>query len=184
MPRAAVISMAMVLFILAALPGCAVYKTAVDERSVGSIVKDETISARLQVKFLEDKTVSYLNISPLSYEGHVYLVGEYGSEAERDRALALAKAEDGVRGVTAFLLPKKKDDLCGITDNLEKKARVTQLLIADQDIWSTTINVEVVQCRVVLLGIVGSRKEIDKAVAHAESVPGVREVKSFLKARR
>ena len=70
---------------------------------MGTIVRDETISAKLQAKFLEDKTVSYLNISPLSYEGHVYLVGEYASTAERDRAVVLAKETSGVRDVTTFL---------------------------------------------------------------------------------
>ncbi|MEW5772216.1 MAG: BON domain-containing protein [Thermodesulfobacteriota bacterium] len=168
---------------LPVLPGCAIYKTAVDERSVGTIVRDETISATLQARFLEDKTVSYLNISPLSYEGHVYLVGEYASNAERDRAVALARETDGVREVTTFLLPRKIGDACGTTDNLEKRAMVTKALIEDQDIWSTNVNVEVVQCRVVLLGIVGSQAEIARAVAHAKSVPGVREVKSFLKVR-
>ena len=165
------------------LSGCTVYKTAVDERPVGAIVKDETISAKLQAKFLEDKAVSYLNISPLSYEGHVYLVGEYASNAERDRAVALAKDTDGVTEVTTFLLPRKIGDTCGTTDNLERKAAVKKRLIEDKDIWSTNVNVEVVQCRVVLLGIVGSQAELDKAIAHAREVPGVREVKSFLKVR-
>jgi len=173
----------LVLFAFAALPGCTIYKTAVDERNVGTIVKDETISAKLQAKFLEDKTVSYLNISPLSYEGHVYLVGEYASTAERDRAIALAKETDGVRDVTTFLLPRKVGDTCGTTDNLEKKALVKKALIEDKAIWSTNVNVEVVQCRVVLLGIVGSSAEIAKAVAHAKAVPGVREVKSYLQVR-
>lgn len=174
-----------ILFLLSlgALPGCTIYKTAVDERPVGTIVRDETISAKLQAKFLEDKTVSYLNISPLSYEGHVYLVGEYDTTKERDRAIALAKETDGVREVTTFLLPVKPGDLCGATDNLEKKAAVKKRLIEDKDIWSTNVNVEVVQCRVVLLGIVGSTSELEKAIAHAKAVPGVREVKSFLKVR-
>lgn len=173
----------LLLFAASALPGCAIYNTAVDERPVGAIVQDETISAKLQVKFLEDKTVSYLNISPLSYEGHVYLVGEYATTAERDRAVALAKETDGVREVTTFLLPVKPGDPCGTTDNLEKKASVKKRLIEDKAIWSTNVNVEVVQCRVVLLGIVGSQKELDKAVAHAKAVPGVREVVSYLKVR-
>ena len=173
----------LLLLSLGALPGCAIYNTAVDERPVGTIVKDETISAKLQAKFLEDKTVSYLNISPLSYEGHVYLVGEYDTAKERDRAIALAEETDGVREVTTFLLPVKPGDTCGTTDNLEKKAAVKKRLIEDKGIWSTNVNVEVVQCRVVLLGIVGSTAELDKAVAHAKAVPGVREVKSFLKVR-
>lgn len=179
--RQLILAALLLLAALGALSGCTIYTTAVDERNVGTIVRDETISAKLQAKFLEDKTVSYLNISPLSYEGHVYLVGEYASTAERDRAVVLAKETSGVRDVTTFLLPRKIGDTCGTTDNLERKAQVKKALIEDTSIWSTNVNVEVVQCRVVLLGIVGSQAEIDKAVAHAKAVSGVREVKSFLK---
>jgi len=53
-------------------------------------------------------------------------------------------------------------------------------LVADMDVWSTNIDVKVVQCHVVLLGIVESKEEITRAVAHARSVAGVRDVTSYL----
>ena len=58
---------------------------------------------------------------------------------------------------------------------------VFRLLIGDKNIWSTNITIRTVQCRVVLLGIVGSKIQINRAINHAKSVQNVRSVKSFLR---
>jgi osmotically-inducible protein OsmY len=43
------------------------------------------------------------------------------------------------------------------------------------------VDVETVNCIVVLLGIVGSKQEIEKVVTHARNVTGIHGVKAFLK---
>jgi hyperosmotically inducible protein len=93
----------------------------------------------------------------------------------------LAKEVDGVKSVKDHFLPKKKGDACGTTDNLKLVAKITAGLIEDKELSSTTIEVKAVQCNVVLLGLVGSKKEISKAIAHAKGVEGVRSVTSYLK---
>jgi hyperosmotically inducible protein len=60
-------------------------------------------------------------------------------------------------------------------------ATVKGKLIGDTDIGSTDIEVKTVQCNVVLLGLVSSRNQINKAIAYAKSVEGVRNVTSYLK---
>ncbi|MDC0336531.1 BON domain-containing protein, partial [Pseudodesulfovibrio sp.] len=114
------------------------------------------------------------------YEGHAYLIGEYESRAQVERAVAIAKSVEGVHRVTTYMLPKRAQDYCGTTDNLDIYRQVKQLLIADNDIWSTNIDVKTIQCNVVLLGIVGSNKEKADAYAHAKSIKGVRSVKSYI----
>ncbi|HVN96817.1 MAG TPA: BON domain-containing protein [Syntrophorhabdaceae bacterium] len=160
------------------------YGVAVEERSVKTIASDEKIKLTIQQRFLQDDTVKILDISTYCYYGQVYLVGEYETEKERDRAMQLASTASGVKSVIPYLLRKKKSDTCGITDNLEISTKLKAKLIADKDIWSTNIDVKVVQCNVVLLGIVGSENEIAKAIAHAKSVGSVRDVTSYLKATR
>ncbi|MGZ3606419.1 MAG: BON domain-containing protein, partial [Syntrophales bacterium] len=61
------------------------------------------------------------------------------------------------------------------------RGKVDAKLVADKDIWSTNIDIKVVQCNVVLVGIVKTSREIAKATAHAKSVEGVRSVTSYLK---
>ena len=172
---------------LLALCGCVMaarstYGVAVDERKVGTIVSDEEIKLSIQEKLLGDDAIKILDISTFCYNGHVYLVGEYGTEKEKERALEIANNASGVKSVTHYLLRKNKEDTCGWTDKLEIDGKIRAELIGDRDISSTNIDVKAIQCHVVLLGIVGSKKEIAKAIAHAKSVTGVRGVTSYLKA--
>ena len=172
------------LFLFVFLTGCAIYGVAVDERNVKTIAADGKIKASIVSGFVGDDLVKILYISTYCYSGHVYLIGEYDQETQRDRVVTIAKGIKGVRSVTPYLLAKRKGDLCGMTDNLSVLTKVKAKLIGDKTIHSTNIDVEVVQCQVVLLGIVETRNEIEKAVTHAGAVEGVRKVKSFLKAVR
>ncbi len=158
------------------------YGVAVDERKVGTIASDEQIKLNIQERLLEDDAVKFRDISTFCYNGHVYLVGEYGSKEEREKALEIARGVSGVRSVTHYLLPKNAGDTCGWTDNLEIGSRIKAGLIGDEDISSTQIDVKAVQCHVVLLGIVGSKQEIERVIAHTKGVYGLRGVTSYLKA--
>ena len=163
--------------------GCGtVYKVAMDERSLGTQAKDEEITMAVRKRFVDDKTLKYLDISTYCYNGLVYLVGAYETLDQKNRAVKLAKEVEGVKSVTDHFLPKKKNDPCGTKKNLELVARVKTELIKDKDIWSTNIEVKAVQCHIILLGLVGSQKEVSEAIAHAKSVEGVRSVASYLKA--
>lgn len=166
------------------LSGCsAPYKAAVDERDLGTIYNDEKITFQVKQAFLEDDSVKYMDYDVASYQGHVYVVGEYTSQKQADRAVSLARGVKGVKRVTSYLLPKKELADCGTTDNLKLMAEIKQRLIKDEDIWSTNVDVYMVQCRAVILGIVGSASERDQALAHVKSVPGLKGYKSYLKVK-
>lgn len=165
--------------------GCTtVYKAAVDERSIGTQTDDEVMTTEIKAEFLQDDLIKYMDFDAAVYNGHAYILGEYESQAQVTRAMQIARSVDGVRALTTYMLPKKDDELCGTSDNLLIYAKVKKELIADGDIKSTNVNTKVVQCNVVLLGIVGSQAEAGRAVNHAKGVDGVRSVKSFLRVAR
>ena len=167
------------------ITGCTtIYKSAVDERSLGEQYDDQKITMAIRQKFMDDPKIKYFDISTYCYNGHVYLVGEYDTVDQKNQAVKLAKEVEGVKSVTDYFLPKKEDDTCGTTDNLKLSTKVTADLIGDKDISSTQIEVKALQCQIVLLGLVGSADQINKAIAHAKSVEGVRSVKSFLKTQK
>jgi len=176
---ALLITLAMMAGIYAA-SGCAAYDVAVEERNVSDWASDEKITFVIKQQFLEDDSVKYMDFDAASYEGHVYIIGEYESHSQVNQAVAIAKKVEGVRKVTTYILPKRAQDYCGTTDNLDIYARVKHKLVTDNDIWSTNIDIKTIQCNVVLLGIVGTHKEKADAYAHAKSVEGVRNVKSFI----
>jgi hyperosmotically inducible periplasmic protein len=170
----------LLLFIVGCSPYGTIYGVAVDERKATTIASDKKITATIQKTFLEDGTVNVLDVSSYCYDGNVFLVGEYDNIQQKEKAEKVAKNVEGVKSVQTYLLPKKKGDACGTSDNVAIMGKVDAKLTADKDIRSTNIDIKVVQCNVVLLGIVRSAEEIAKATAHAKSVGGVRSVTSFL----
>jgi hyperosmotically inducible protein len=175
------------ILLLTGCPPKTIYEAVVDERSVGDQAKDTGIKADIVAEFAKDDTVEALGISVYSFNRHVYLVGQKENEAEEKRAVEIARNTEDVKSVTTYILQKKKGEekeSCGTTNSLEITAKVKSKLIGDGDIWSTNVEVQTVQCNVVLVGIVGSGKEIDKSIVHAKSVEGVRSVKSYLVAAK
>lgn len=169
-------------FFLAMLNSCGtIYGAAVDERNVGTIASDHQIKGSILKKFSDDELVGVLDFSVSSYKGHVYLIGEYETSAQKAKAVSLAKSVKGVTGFTSYLLPQNKTSPCGTGKNIELTGKVKAKLVGDKEIWSTNIDIKTMQCVTVLWGLVGSQSEITKAIAHAKSVQGVVRVKSFLR---
>lgn len=173
-----------ILVLAQILSGCAAYNAAMDERSIGTQYDDRKLSNVIEAKFLEDETVKFMDFDADCYYGQCFIVGEYGSRKQIDRAIAIAKSVEGVQKVTAFAYPKVKDDPCGTADNLEIYAQLKKELVADKEISSTNVKIKTVQCNIVLLGILGSNAERNKVVSHAKAIPGAKSVKSYLKLRR
>ncbi len=164
--------------------GCGtIYKTAVDERDVQTVASDEYITAEITARYLDDDLVKVLDIGANSYEGAVYITGEYESEAQKNRAIAIARSVKGVTGVTYYLIPKTEDDACGTTNNLLIRGKLEKELVMDDRIWSTNVDVAVVRCNVILMGIVGSQREIDLSIGYAKKIEGVRRVRSYLRVK-
>lgn len=168
--------------LLMVVTGCGtIYGVAVEERKANTIAADTKISTTIQKRFYDDSDMKTFDISVYCYYGQVYLVGEYDNAKQREKSVIIAKGVKGVKSVQTYLLPKKEGDSCGTDDNLKIRGKLDAKLVGDKHIWSTNIDVKVVQCNIVLLGIVKSKREINKAIAHARSVEGVSSVTSYLK---
>jgi len=181
-----ILLLALPLLAGALLNGCTmaavtVYQLAVDERKIGTYVDDKTIEAAIAAKFREDERVRPLELSAFSYNGRVYIVGQYDSTKQKTRAVRIARQTPGVKSVTAHVLPRRLLPKCGTFDTAALEVRVKGHLIADEHVRATNVKVESLQCNIVLLGIVETRKEASQAVACAKNVEGVRSVTSYLR---
>jgi hyperosmotically inducible protein len=76
-------------------------------RSLGEVVTDASITMNVKSQFLDDPLVKGLKIDVDTRDGVVYLTGTVGSDAERDKAIQLAKSADGVKDVKANLTQQK-----------------------------------------------------------------------------
>lgn len=74
--------------------------------SASQYIDDATITSRVKSKFATDSTVSALHINVETAKGVVTLSGNVASQAEKDQAIALAKATPDVKSVKSSLSVK------------------------------------------------------------------------------
>jgi len=162
--------------------GCGTaYKTARDERSLGTIIDDKKIETKIKTEMIKDKVIKALDISVYCFKGTVFLVGLIEQDAQKDRVIQLAKGVDGVKSIETYILHKGEDRSIGKSvDDVVITAKVKAKLIGDKKMKSTQVEVKTIKGHVVLLGIISTKKEIKKAIAYAKQVEGVQKVKSFM----
>ena len=73
--------------------------TNLGQKSAGASIDDAAITTKVKTKFVEDKTVSALNIKVNTYQGTVQLSGFAKSAEEAERAAQLARSVGGVKMV-------------------------------------------------------------------------------------
>jgi hyperosmotically inducible periplasmic protein len=76
-------------------------------RTIGETVTDTGITMSVKTKLLEDELVKGLAIDVDTRDGVVYLTGKVRSEAEKEKAIQLAKDTNGVKDVQANLTLEK-----------------------------------------------------------------------------
>jgi osmotically-inducible protein OsmY len=74
------------------------------DRTIGERIDDAGITMQVKAKFLDDPTVKGLQIDVDTRDGVVYLTGSVSGEAEKQKAIELARNTDGVRDVQANFL--------------------------------------------------------------------------------
>lgn len=79
------------------------YYVGKDERTVGEITEDASITTKVNAKFVGDDLVKTFDIDVDTYRGTVYLYGHVDSPVVADRAVALARSVKGVTSVVSKL---------------------------------------------------------------------------------
>jgi hyperosmotically inducible periplasmic protein len=92
------------LSIVLGTAGCAVTS---GQSTAGQYVDDATISARVKTRFAEDPDVSAMRISVETLNGTVQLSGFATSDAEKQKALQIARAVPDVKEVRNGIVVKK-----------------------------------------------------------------------------
>ncbi len=77
------------------------------DRTLGEAIDDAGITVDVKSRLLDDPQVKGLGIDVDTREGVVFLTGSVGSDAERQKAIQLARDAKGVRDVQANLTLQK-----------------------------------------------------------------------------
>ena len=109
-------------------------------------------------------------------EGRVLLKGSVPTPQDRERALGLAKGVAGVREAIDGLQVGEDGGTLGYMQDTWISAQLKSRLTIDLAVLHINYDVETVNGVVYLIGIAQDEKELERVVAHARDVPGVRRV--------
>lgn len=173
------------LIVCGALQGCAsaivagtvtAVASANDPRSIGVQIDDSAIELKAVLELLKDDGINdHTNLSVVSYNGVVLVVGQSPNQFLIDNALKILRGINGVKkvhnqiriGTPASITTKTKDTW--IT------TRVKSDLLTDDDVKGHKVKVVTESSVVYLMGIM-SAKDAQKAATIAANVDGVAQV--------
>jgi hyperosmotically inducible periplasmic protein len=165
------------------------------DRDETGAVESAWITTRIQSQYFTNRDIKARNIDVTTRDGIVTVSGSVENEAQRQEALRIARATDGVRDVrdrlrigvdpgddrTVAERRQAEPDARLSDDDLE--ARVQSRFYQDNDLRAHRIDVDVSDGVVTLSGDVPSETRRRQAVATARNVDGVRDVRDELDVR-
>lgn len=158
-----------------------IYKVSTDERDLQTIIEDEYIESRIHASILDDSELELLELSPYSYNGHIYVVGKFDDKKDFGRISRIVRNSGKVNSLTTYLYPEKENPACNEAEDMILATKVKAALMENRNTRGINIAVKAVQCNVVLLGRVSSPRDIDAVTSVAAYVEGAKSVKSFIR---
>jgi hyperosmotically inducible protein len=171
----------LLVVLLFAISGCAgSQKTG--ENPVSGVVDDSTITSRINHQMLKDDAVKARQIDVDTVGGHVTLTGVVATRKESVRAAQIARNIPAVKSVTNNIQIGERGFGDVWTDNVISN-KIKAKLIAEPEVRSLNIDVDVYLGVVTLTGIVSTKYQKDRAVQISRSTDGAVKVIDNLKVR-
>ncbi len=184
-----IVKLSILLTSLSSLTACfpiAVASTAVvgaaivEERSAGTNLDDNIIAIKIRDKYAQEEFNELLSrISVTVHEGRVMLTGSIKEESYAKKAVELAWQIQGVKEVinemeVSSRTPKEYAKDTFIANTVRSK------LLFDADVQSVNYKIETNNGVVYILGLAQTQDELNKAIAIARSIKGVKKVVSHV----
>ena len=145
--------------------------------SVGEVIDNTVVTARIKSALMANPKINSYDFKVETRNGEVLLSGFVDTQQQLNLALDTVRAVDGVGTIQNKVILKGASATVGNkVDDGVITTRVKAALLADPDIHSLDIRVVTRMDEVQLSGFVDNQAQIDRALALAQAVPGVRHV--------
>ena len=158
------------------------YAVGTDERDAGRMMDDSTITSRINTEMVKDSVVKARQIDVDTIGGHVTLTGVVETAKESQRAVEIAKSVAGVKSVKNYLQIGEKS-LGDMFNDKWLGSKIKSKLIAEPELRSLNIDVDVNKAVVTLTGIVGDAYQKKRAVEIAGATEGTARVVDNIKVK-
>lgn len=166
------------LFLLA---GCAGTHEA-GENPVSRTVDDSTITTRINHEMLKDDVVKARQIDVDTIGGHVTLTGVVATREESARAAQIARSVPAVKSVSNNIQIGERSFGNVWSDNVLGN-KIKAKLIAEPEVRSLNIDVDVYLGVATLTGVVSSKYQKQRAIEISRNTDGIVKVIDNLKVR-
>ena len=159
--------------------------SAVPRTSVGTEIDDSVLTTKVKAALLSDPDVKSFDIKTETRKGEVQLSGFVDNQAQIDRAVAVARAVEGVTGIDNKVAIKGPPTTVGnkVDDGIVT-TQVKAALIADEKVKSSDIAVVTRKGEVQLSGFVDSQTQMDRAILVARGIEGVATVSNEMSLKK
>lgn len=153
---------------------------AVQERSLDDAASDTRIRVSLNDVFLSRDLALFSAVDFAAVEGRVLLVGNVDRPEDRDYAARKVWAIDGVIQVINELQVGPAPGLSQIADDRWAATRLKAALLGDSTVADVNYWILVNDGTIYLLGVAQAEAEVERVIAHAREIPGIRRVVSHM----
>jgi hyperosmotically inducible periplasmic protein len=145
--------------------------------TVGTEIDDTVTTTKVKSALMGDQEVKPFDIKVETRKGVVLLSGFVDNQSQMDRAIAVARAVEGVKGTeSGMTLRDGKVTVGNKVDDSIVTARVKSALLADPAVKSADIAVVTSKGEVQLSGFVDSQGQIDRALMVTRAVEGTQSI--------
>lgn len=163
-----------------AAAGVAGVSVATQERTIGNAIDDVRIKTELDAKLVADSTGLFLRASTTVVEGRVHLAGYVKSPEDRLTATRIAWSIQGVRQVDNDMDVTDRSGWLDAAGDFVIQTELEVALVADRSIKDVNYTTDVVHGVVYVMGIGQNQAEVDRVVAHARNLSGVKRVENYV----
>jgi len=160
--------------------GALLGRTMIQERSTGAALHDTEIALGVSQRLSNHSGELYRDVNVDVTEAEVLLTGTVPRADDKVAATRAAWATPGVGAVVDEIAVAEDSGTQAYLDDLRISNRLRIDLVADDLVRSANFTVTTVDSTVHLTGLARTEAELERAVALARSVPGVRRVVSHV----
>jgi osmotically-inducible protein OsmY len=154
--------------------------TVAEDRPLSEAGTDLRIKTNILKAFAEEAKGLLVDVSSNVYEGHVLLTGSVKKPEDRAKAEAITRRIDGVREVFNDIQVTEEGGLRASAKDFAIETKLKANLLTARGVTSINYRWRAVNGVVYFLGAARSQEELDKVLAVAREMDGVKDVVSHV----
>ncbi|MDB5490583.1 MAG: putative periplasmic or secreted lipoprotein [Micavibrio sp.] len=166
---------------MAAGAGATLGIASAKEGGISGAATDMRIKTLISEKWFSYKVDTFRKLNLTVDQGRVLITGIVQNPDDRVEAVRLAWQVSGVKQVINEIRVADGEGVSGYVRDTWITTRLRTAMTFDKDVQAINYSIDTVDGTVYLMGVAKSQKDLDRAVSLARTIPGVKQVVTYVK---